>query len=102
MTAMSRRRPTGGIRGSVASENGGGATEDAEVPTIALLLERVTAWARQRPDVRGLAVVPPRWASTEPVDAGTRKVVTDGMRILYDPDGRLSALAVACQVDATG
>jgi hypothetical protein len=138
---------------------------DLELPRITPLLRRVTAWARRRPDVRGLAlvgswargaarpdsdvdlvlltddpaayvgdagwvgelgaagivrtrawgvlterrlllgsglqidlgVVRPAWALTEPVDAGTRKVVSDGMRVLYDPDGRLSALAVACR-----
>jgi uncharacterized protein len=36
-----------------------------------------------------------RWAATDPVDRGTRRVVTDGMRILRDPDGRLAALAAA-------
>jgi hypothetical protein len=37
----------------------------------------------------------PAWAATDPVDPGTRRVVTDGMRILRDPDGRLAALAAA-------
>jgi hypothetical protein len=45
-----------------------------------------------------VGVVLPLWASTDPVDAGTRRVVTDGMRILYDPDHRFAALAAACQV----
>jgi Streptomycin adenylyltransferase len=35
------------------------------------------------------------WAATNPVDPGTRRVVTDGLRILHDPDGRLAALAIA-------
>jgi nucleotidyltransferase-like protein len=35
------------------------------------------------------------WASTEPVDAGTRRVVADGLVALYDPDGLLSALVAA-------
>jgi predicted nucleotidyltransferase len=129
-----------------------------EVPTITPLLERVTAWARERRDVRGLAlvgsfardaarpgsdvdlvpltddpgsyvadagrasdlgaatitrtrewgplterrlllpsglelevgVVLPLWALTDPVDSGTRRVVSDGMRILHDPEGRLA------------
>jgi predicted nucleotidyltransferase len=132
---------------------------------IERLLERVTAWARQRPDVHGVAlvgswardaaredsdvdlvvltddpdryvtaedwsvelgatgivrtlswgplterrlllddglelefgVVPPTWAATDPLDPGTRQVVTDGMRILHDPDRRLAALAGACR-----
>ena len=144
------------------------AISPGEVPTITPLLERVTAWARERQDVRGLAlvgsfardaarpdsdvelvlltddpgsyvadagwvselgaekitrtqewgplterrlllpsglelevgVVGPLWASTDPVDSGTRRVVTDGMRILYDPEGRFAALAAACQATA--
>jgi hypothetical protein len=43
-------------------------------------------------------VVLPLWASTDPVDAGTRRVVTDdGMRILYDPEHWFAALAAASQ-----
>ncbi|MGW2051241.1 nucleotidyltransferase domain-containing protein [Streptomyces sp. NPDC001858] len=38
----------------------------------------------------------PRWARTDPVDAGTRRVVTDGARPLYDPAGILGALIRAC------
>jgi predicted nucleotidyltransferase len=34
----------------------------------------------------------PSWASTKPVDAGTRRVVLDGIRILHDPDLLLSRL----------
>jgi predicted nucleotidyltransferase len=127
------------------------------------VLERTVAWARQQPDIRGLALVgswarggaradsdvdlvvltsrrdryleedgwtaalgsarvlrteawgplterrllledglevevgiaEPAWAATDPVDPGTRRVVTDGLRILHDPDGRLAALAIA-------
>ncbi len=33
----------------------------------------------------------PAWAAL-PVDAGTRRVVSDGMRVLYDPDGIFGAL----------
>lgn len=33
----------------------------------------------------------PAWADI-PVDAGTRRVVSDGIRVLYDPGGILSAL----------
>jgi uncharacterized protein len=43
-----------------------------------------------------ICVGTPSWASTDPVDAGTRRVVVDGMRVLHDPDGRLAALAAAC------
>jgi predicted nucleotidyltransferase len=34
----------------------------------------------------------PSWASTAPVDSGTRRVVSDGLRILHDPDGLLADL----------
>jgi predicted nucleotidyltransferase len=34
----------------------------------------------------------PSWAAVAPVDPGTREVVADGARILYDPDGLLAAL----------
>ena len=27
------------------------------------------------------------WTETQPIDDGTRRVVTDGLRILYDPSG---------------
>jgi len=37
------------------------------------------------------------WASPDPVDAGTRRVVSDGMRVLYDRDGLLAALVAACE-----
>lgn len=30
-----------------------------------------------------------QWASTDPLDAGTLRVMADGHRILYDPDGIL-------------
>jgi predicted nucleotidyltransferase len=36
------------------------------------------------------------WASTDPVDAGTRGVVADGMRILHDPQDTLAKLQKAC------
>ena len=34
----------------------------------------------------------PSWASTDPVDAGTQRVVRDGMRIAHDPDHLLRRL----------
>jgi predicted nucleotidyltransferase len=39
----------------------------------------------------------PDWASVNPVDPGTRRVVTDGARILHDPTGILATLLRACQ-----
>lgn len=38
----------------------------------------------------------PGWATTHPVDPGTRRVVVDGARILHDPAGLLAALIEAC------
>ena len=35
------------------------------------------------------------WASTEPIDAGTRRVVGDGFRIIVDKDERLHRLVEA-------
>ncbi|MEV5428007.1 nucleotidyltransferase domain-containing protein [Streptomyces sp. NPDC052701] len=38
-----------------------------------------------------------QWARTDPVDPGTRRVVTDGARPLHDPAGVLAALIRACR-----
>jgi predicted nucleotidyltransferase len=38
----------------------------------------------------------PTWASVDPLDPGTRDVVNNGMRPLYDPDGLLQRLQLAC------
>ncbi|MDX3246914.1 nucleotidyltransferase domain-containing protein [Streptomyces sp. ME18-1-4] len=38
----------------------------------------------------------PDWARADPVDDGTRRVVTDGARLLYDPAGILQELIQAC------
>ena len=35
------------------------------------------------------------WASTNPVDDGTKRVVTDGMKILVDKNGLLKKLLEA-------
>jgi predicted nucleotidyltransferase len=43
----------------------------------------------------------PAWAKTDPVDPGTRRVVTDGARLLHDPAGILAGLLAACQ-EASG
>ena len=37
-------------------------------------------------------IVPPSWASIDPLDPGTMRVVRDGVQIIYDPDGLLRAL----------
>lgn len=39
----------------------------------------------------------PSWAATRPVDAGTRRVVSDGLRIVHDPGGLLARLVKACR-----
>jgi nucleotidyltransferase-like protein len=39
----------------------------------------------------------PDWANVAPVDPGTRQVVTDGARILHDPEGVLITLMRACR-----
>lgn len=36
------------------------------------------------------------WANTDPIDEGTRPVVLDGMRVLYDPEGILTSFQQAC------
>ena len=43
-----------------------------------------------------VGIASPTWAATDPVDGGTRRVVEDGMRIIYDPGEFLSRLAIAC------
>jgi hypothetical protein len=45
-----------------------------------------------------VGVVPLGWAGADPVDPGTRRVVSDGHRIIHDPDGLLAALSAACRV----
>lgn len=44
-----------------------------------------------------LGIAPLTWANTDPVDAGTYRVINDGHRIVYDPDGALATLSAACQ-----
>ncbi|QGN47969.1 nucleotidyltransferase domain-containing protein [Micromonospora sp. WMMC415] len=43
-----------------------------------------------------IGVAPVSWARTGPVDAGTRRVVSDGHRAVHDPAGLLAALSAAC------
>ncbi len=44
-----------------------------------------------------VGIAPPSWAATDPVDPGTRRVVEDGVSIVYDPDGFLTRLLDACR-----
>ena len=39
----------------------------------------------------------PSWADIDPIDPGTRRVVTDGARSLHDPVGMLATLIAACR-----
>ncbi|MFD5271472.1 nucleotidyltransferase domain-containing protein [Streptomyces sp. NPDC058335] len=43
-----------------------------------------------------VGIGPLDWARTDPVDGGTRRVVTDGALSLHDPRGLLGALTAAC------
>ena len=43
-----------------------------------------------------LGVASPSWAATDPIDEGTRRVVTDGVSVIYDPKGILTGLLDAC------
>jgi len=42
-----------------------------------------------------VGVVDAAWAAVGPVDAGTARVVADGLVVLHDPSGMLEALVVA-------
>lgn len=44
-----------------------------------------------------MGIVPVSWADTDPVDPGTYRVINDGHRAVYDPDGALAALTAACR-----
>ena len=44
-----------------------------------------------------ISFAPVSWASIAPLDAGTRRVITDGYRILHDPAGFLERLYEAVQ-----
>jgi hypothetical protein len=52
------------------------------------------AFYRGGPEVE-FGITTAEWADTDPVDAGTARVVHDGMRILADPDGLLADLLAA-------
>ena len=42
-----------------------------------------------------VGIAAPSWAATDPVDAGTRRVVADGLRAFHDPQHLLAELACA-------
>ena len=68
-------------------------------------LVRTQSWGpiteRRYATVSGLEVEigigSPEWARTDPVDPGTRRVVTDGARPLHDPAGVLASLIQTCR-----
>ncbi|MQA12415.1 MAG: hypothetical protein GEU98_28580 [Pseudonocardiaceae bacterium] len=76
------------------------------------VIHRVTRWARTQSwgpitehrfaTTTGLeveiAVGPPDWANINPIDPGTRRVVTDGARVLHDPTEILATLLRACRI----
>lgn len=39
-----------------------------------------------------VGIGPPRWASVAPLDDGTKRVASQGLRIVYDPEGVLAGL----------
>jgi hypothetical protein len=43
---------------------------------------------------------PPAWAATEPLDAGTREVVSHALRVLLDKEGHFARLQVALEEKA--
>jgi hypothetical protein len=42
-----------------------------------------------------MSFVDRRWTATDPVDPGTRRVASDGLRVLHDPAGLLGRLLIA-------
>jgi hypothetical protein len=63
------------------------------------------AWSRHFTLTGGLEAefgfAPLSWAAISPIDPGTRRVIGDGYRILYDPAGLLERLVRAVQAAAT-
>lgn len=53
-------------------------------------------WVSRLDDLRALALC--GWASIDPIDAGTRRVVSDGFTILIDKDNTLGALLAASKL----
>lgn len=52
---------------------------------------------RQSGLVVEIGVTPVSWADTDPVDAGTHRVIDDGHRVVHDPAGVLARLSAACE-----
>jgi uncharacterized protein len=47
-------------------------------------------------------IAPMSWASIDPIDPGTFRVVFDGVKVLFDPTGELGRLVAAVGVDTQG
>ncbi len=45
-----------------------------------------------------VGIAPPSWAAADPVDEGTHQVITDGVRVLHDPEGLLATLIAAVRL----
>ena len=73
-------------------------SEFGEVVSVALdqwgIVTSLRVQYRDGPEVE-FGIAPARWAWTDPVDRGTRELLRRGMRILYDPNEVLGALADA-------
>ncbi|MDP9456711.1 MAG: nucleotidyltransferase domain-containing protein [Actinomycetota bacterium] len=124
-----RRRPNVRAVGLVGSWARGEARFDSDVDIVLLTREprrylEDESWARELGGFRivrtrrwgptterrfvlpsGLEVeagiAPLSWAATDPVDPGTCRVVSDGIIVIYDPDGLLAHLSAACSTDDT-
>lgn len=44
-----------------------------------------------------VGIADPSWAATQPIDPGTRKVIGDGVEVVYDPRRRLEELIAAAR-----
>jgi len=51
-------------------------------------------WLKPEHEIE-FAFAPLSWADVSPIDSGTHQVVSDGCRVLYDPDGLLKRLRAA-------
>jgi uncharacterized protein len=52
-------------------------------------------WLEQNQSEIEFGFAPPSWANVDPIDLGTRRVVSDGCRVLHDPKGLLIRLCAA-------
>jgi predicted nucleotidyltransferase len=43
------------------------------------------------------SITTPQWASSDPLEEGTRRVIADGAQIIYDPDSIAAALIQAVE-----